>query len=290
MKENFNIFKQIDKDLKPIRNAFKQIEETFKPAQDFSRLINERLKPFGDFLNQMDQLLKPIRDASRQIEQNLKPVTDLISVVGLELLKNEKNKESCLKTGWLPYYAIPLHYFEECQDNYQMLDVCISGYFKENWNQIRQDIERRISNSNIEKETKDTLNEMFIAHECGLYRSVIRVIFPEIERIIRARIFNDQGYMSSKKMVEKWIDTHELNDLLKKRYHLALLDKLMNHIYKGVTDSERQNFEVNFCPNRHAAMHGLVIYSTFKHSMNMIIMTDYIFQILPKNSTPLEEI
>ena len=33
-------------------------------------------------------------------------------------------------------------------------------------------------------------------------------------------------------------------------------------------------------PNRHASIHGLVSYSTFKHSMNMIIMADYIFQIL----------
>ena len=28
-------------------------------------------------------------------------------------------------------------------------------------------------------------------------------------------------------------------------------------------------------------MHGLVPYSTHKHSMNILILTDYVFQILP---------
>ena len=34
-------------------------------------------------------------------------------------------------------------------------------------------------------------------------------------------------------------------------------------------------------------MHGLVSYSTHKHSMNMLILTDYIFQILPQQNGSL---
>ena len=37
----------------------------------------------------------------------------------------------------------------------------------------------------------------------------------------------------------------------------------------------------DFLPNRHAAVHGLVAYSEHKHSMNMLVMTDCIFQMLP---------
>lgn len=33
-------------------------------------------------------------------------------------------------------------------------------------------------------------------------------------------------------------------------------------------------------PNRHAAMHGLVVYSTPQNSLNMIFVADYIFQII----------
>ena len=34
-------------------------------------------------------------------------------------------------------------------------------------------------------------------------------------------------------------------------------------------------------PNRHAAMHGLVPYPTHKHSLNMLILADYVFRVLP---------
>ena len=115
---------------------------------------------------------------------------------------------------------------------------------------------------------------MLEAHEAGLYRCVVRVIFPEIERILQ------KGRFSYKEMVEGWVNTHDdLSDLLKEKWHSALLGMLINHVYKNVPDSELQNFRENHCPNRHAALHGLVIYSTFKHSMNMIIITNYILQI-----------
>ncbi|MCY4138623.1 MAG: hypothetical protein OXF56_10200 [Rhodobacteraceae bacterium] len=31
-------------------------------------------------------------------------------------------------------------------------------------------------------------------------------------------------------------------------------------------------------PNRHAAVHGLVVYSSMQNSLNAIFMADYIFQ------------
>ena len=63
-------------------------------------------------------------------------------------------------------------------------------------------------------------------------------------------------------------------------YGWMLFDLLIHHLYESVNDSNRAKYEGDDVPNRHASIHGLVSYSTFKHSMNMIIMADYIFQVL----------
>ena len=65
-----------------------------------------------------------------------------------------------------------------------------------------------------------------------------------------------------------------------------MLQRLRTHAYERViTADELARFERDPVPNRHAAMHGRVAYSTRKHSMNMLILTDYVFRILP----PLED-
>jgi hypothetical protein len=33
-------------------------------------------------------------------------------------------------------------------------------------------------------------------------------------------------------------------------------------------------------PNRHAALHGLLPYAAQKHSMNMLIVADFLFQVI----------
>jgi len=38
--------------------------------------------------------------------------------------------------------------------------------------------------------------------------------------------------------------------------------------------------EADPVPNRHAALHGIIVYRSFKNSLNAIFMTDYIFQVV----------
>ena len=45
-------------------------------------------------------------------------------------------------------------------------------------------------------------------------------------------------------------------------------------------DTERKCFEQDPIPNRHAALHGLVIYSSMQNSLNSIFMTEFIFQVI----------
>ena len=54
-----------------------------------------------------------------------------------------------------------------------------------------------------------------------------------------------------------------------------------NHLYEQVkNEADRTELAANSIPNRHAAIHGLVPYSTEKSSLNSIFLTDFVFHII----------
>ena len=246
-----------------------------------------------------------------------------------------------------------MDYVEHYEGDYIHLERKISEYYLTQWSSIRADIESRFGDYHIDDEAKDTFREALSAHEHKNYRCFCRVLFPEIERMIRLNLFNDAGRVRTSEMLRKLTDERPLEDFISQEaFGLVLFGRLVKHLYEGdyiekypaarsagggggivrtstgssthwaassrvmsgllvvcengsdapvtchrgcgnfrynplyeqVNDEERGKFEQNFVPNRHTAMHGLASYSTHKHSMNMIIMADYIFQILPPPS------
>lgn len=173
--------------------------------------------------------------------------------------------------GWLPYHTVPFQIVDECGDDLDLLDSRFSEYYRTRWSEIRDDMESRLEDYHIDDEAMETFREALVAHEAGLYRCVCRVLFPEIERTIGA------GFRS-KRLIEKLTGTGDLADYaFRELFGYVLFGRLVKHVYESGT---RESLERDPVPNRHAAMHGLVSYSTHKHSMNMLILTDYIFQIL----------
>ena len=189
-------------------------------------------------------------------------------------------------TGWLPYHTLSIDYVEECGDDVALLDDRLTIFYKNNWQGIRQDIETRLDRYHISEDTKATFLEALSAHGAGHYRCVCRVLFPDIDREFRIHLFDDNARsISSKKMLEKLTSRGELGNFLpREAYGWILFDRLVHHLFEPVDDRNRTQYEKDYVPNRHASTHGLVPYATLKHSMNMLIMADYIFQILTLTS------
>ena len=62
----------------------------------------------------------------------------------------------------------------------------------------------------------------------------------------------------------------------------AQFERMADHLYKTVCTTENVAELVNdSVPNRHAALHGLVSYRTMKSSLNALIMTEFMFRIIP---------
>ena len=76
------------------------------------------------------------------------------------------------------------------------------------------------------------------------------------------------------------IDSKNLDDFARDNtYDLRLFGCLINVLYKN--GSKLKDFQGENFPNRHAALHGWLPYSTREVSLNTIIFTDYILRLVP---------
>lgn len=233
-------------------------------------------------LNRMMEPLQPFMQSMTRVYQAIEPFLKTLAPHIEHFVRYSKFIDSVHPTGWLPYHTVSI----DCVDDYggdsSLLEAHLTNFYETNWEDIRQYIEKRLDHYHITEETKETFREALAAHGIGHYRCVCRVLFPEIDREFRRHFFEDAaGSISSKKMLEKLTNQGSLKNFLpREAYGWILFKRLIHHLYEPVNDSNRGKYEDDCVPNRHASTHGLVQYSTFKHSMNMIIMADYIFQIL----------
>ena len=135
--------------------------------------------------------------------------------------------------------------------------------------------------------------------DAGLCRCVCRVLFPEIERVLRKEIFNGKvGQIGSNEMVKQLVegDGASLESfIVGGLYELTLFDRLTRTLAKGidgevastafvlyqsVDQDSLERVKADPVPNRHAAMHGLVVYSSQLNSLNSIFMTEYVFAVV----------
>ena len=118
-------------------------------------------------------------------------------------------------TGWLPYHTVAIDCVEECGDDVALLEARLLSFYKDNWEDIRQDIAIRLDQYHISEETRSTFREALSAHGIGHYRCVCCVIFPVIDREFRVHFFEDNaGSISSKKMLEQLTNRGELRNFL----------------------------------------------------------------------------
>ncbi len=224
--------------------------------------------------------------------QELTKFSTIVEPYAKAWIRYNKIADTFRETGWLPYHSAPFHYVEECGQDIQLLENRLSNYYRTHWGDIRQDIESRLGGYLIDKEAKDAMHEAMNVYEAKFYRSVCRLLFPEMERVFRVRFFDNRtGNISSQRIKEELTQGKTLeNFVMGNPFGLVLFGQIVQHLYERVTEENRKNFEKATIPNRHAAIHGLAIYSSMKQALNMIFMTDYVFQIVSLgggNTTPI---
>ncbi len=271
---------------------------TTLPSDAVKEMMNKHLLGILGISESMKRSSELMSGVSRSIEAALRPLLESISHLAPVFRAYKKYQtfvESVNETGWLPYYSVPIHYVEECDGNIDLLENRLSNYYTTHWDEIRRNIESRLGSYHVSEETRETFREALSVHESKNYRCVSAPLFSTIDRefysltdqnpskiLYESAPFDTLKNLTSREIIKELTGHWPQGDSGSiQAYFWVLLDRLVNHLYKTVNDENRKEYEQDFTPNRHAVVHGLVPYSTHKHSMNMIIMADFIFQILP---------
>ena len=224
-------------------------------------------------LTDLIQRLVPLMKGLISAAEKLYPM-----ILAVELY--DRVMTTCETTGWLPYRTVPFaRYYKECGGDIGVFTNCVSDYYESHEQEILQHIESQLSLYIVDNESKATLREALGAHEHGYFRLVCRGLAPDIEKVIRENWLGiEKIRVLKEKEIEKAFDSKDLEDVLPDNlFNLALFGRLLEHYFKFVKD--RADVKHEKLPNRHAALHGWVAYSSRQNSLNTIIFADYIFRL-----------
>ena len=235
-------------------------------------------------LDLISQNLVPVLTRINQVVREHEPVLRKIGRVLLDVALWNKCSELLKSAGWLPHRTMPYRAIGELGGDTERTTELVLRYYRENWQDIREYLESELSNCDINKESMATFVEALDAHENGLYRGVCRVLLPEIERLVRVELESNKiGTLRVNEILVDFVDDSDMSFgdmMLGDMYNVDLFKRFVSHVYEHVDAANRQDFADDPVPNRHAAVHGLVIYSTEQNSLNTIFMADYIFRLV----------
>lgn len=257
------------------------LESLFEELKPHIEELKPHIEKLSEYLRENEEELAPpfkalkaaMPDLARMLGSYLAPMAKQAELVGI-----------LGETGWLPFGHAPYHCMEQHGDDAERVDACMSLYYREHWREIRTSLEENLKAYHVDDEARAAFGEALSAHEVGLYRCVCRLLFPEIERMLRSRIPDhiSPDRTGSKQLIEILIGTEFSEKISEGRFFgFLFLGRLCRHLYERVDRNNIADVRKDSLPNRHAAVHGLVAYPEHKHSMNMLVMTDYVFQMLP---------
>ena len=246
----------------------------------FPLLDTRQMFPALDAFHEFNKhLVDTLAGIQAGIQAQFRSLTPMLE----KFAKHEGHCKRLEEAGWLPHPASPWHLLDDealCGD---ALNEAIEAHYQENWPSVRASIEAAISGYSIDNEAKATFGEALAAHEAGLYRCVARTLFPEIERVSRAEIHGGaMDKIASQPKLQEAISNLCPSDIARDGISgMRLYNKLIDHLYVSMPTPERvEAIAAEPVPNRHAAVHGYVAYNTLRHSMNALIIAEYLFHAI----------
>ena len=185
-----------------------------------------------------------------------------------------------VKTGWVVHRTLPRSLLEEAsEDN---LDEAIMTHYQERWDEVRSEIEGATSRYLVDRDSKETMKQALKAHELYLYRLVPRAMMAEIERAARVQLREELvGSPNIKETILSRVDDLPISSFYDLTSGMIQYEALERHLYERIgNENHRSQFADNPIPNRHAAVHGLVPFSSEKTSLNSIFLADFVFHLI----------
>ncbi len=193
------------------------------------------------FLDEVNRSFKPLFSRVQSVLEAARPIA---SEIIQQLDELDLSTEVLSRAGWLPHYTTPFGEITVDMGTEAVRNKILE-YYAVNWGAVRSEIETRLANYNIDDEAKETLREALYAHEAKLYRCVVRVLFPEVERALRTMLLDDiTKRIGYKELVEKLNEGKAIDDfILQGLYDLHLFNHLTRALEEeGESESDDMVF------------------------------------------------
>ena len=266
------------------------VEEFGKAVTPYVEAVTPYVEAVTPYLEQFDKAVTTFVEA---VTPHVEPVLRDLHAMA----EKQRISDLMVEAGWLYHQTTPLGLFADPEVGAKEVCDKLNEYYEENWISLRVAIESQFNDYDVDDEAKATVREAIDAHGYGLYRSVSRLLFPEIERVVQTEIFKrTTGRVSYKTFIEDLVSDKSFSDLLPGGwYDLDYLSHLMMSLegssesvledrifglFRHVNESDLPRLERDPVPNRHAAMHGYVSYSSPQNSLNTIFVADYVFRLV----------
>lgn len=279
-------------------------EKTRFPLSPDLQAAMRRFIELGDLTS---QLAKVIQEASVRLPKiDLSHLqfgaTSWFDEIG-KRFKNNAKAQKLLDAGWVPYAGMPIDQFDS-NDPEEDASNFASSLLDGHWDEVRQALLLTVEQSGADDEAIATYVEGLSAFETGHYRSVVRLLFPEIERVARETIYGGsrKDWSFADNAEKRGLNTglSGLRDALTKHlpaglathadFGFALTEKMDAHLYRyvGSDDDSLTVCRADPVPNRHASQHGYVIYASRQNAFNALSMSAFMFDVVMRVSRYLE--
>jgi hypothetical protein len=247
------------------------------------------------FIEQQQQIAQTLQATIDAFRPNFQAVGQGLNDFIKSVAAVERKTRLLREAGFLPHVTMPEELLDDCVDDADDLSVLIEKHYRDNWQQIEDALAARVGSYLIDDEAKETFREALTLHRMGHFRSVVRLLFPEIGRVAGSDGTLGEFVVANGWQKRPYIVLQELAGELPLSAITSggyggfiLFQRLCDHLYINADPGRMERDPV---PNRNAALHGLVVYRSFKNSLNTLIITDFVFQVVDvvKRSAAAEE-
>lgn len=168
-----------------------------------------------------------------EVKRALEPAAKTFVLILEGLSELQRQSKLIDKAGFVPHPTMPQKLIRQSSGDPKRLSELLVRYYEENWPEVRDAMMERVNGYQIDKEAKDAFREALIAHENRLYRSVVRHLFPEIERVARNELYKGAlGRIRTQRGFEQLVNKLAFADLDPSGFFgLTQLNRLREHLY-----------------------------------------------------------
>jgi hypothetical protein len=197
--------------------------------------------------------------------------------------EQERQCERLERAGWLPHKSSPFDMLKSNVVDDAGIDAAVGEYYASHWPDVSATLRSEIDECALDDEAKECFAEALAAHDAGLYRCPPRLLFPEIERVARTELHGGEleRITSQDTLVQAIGGLTPAEMASTGMTGLRFYKKLTEHLYRHLKDADRvAAAKADPVPNRHAAVHGLISYTSAKSSLNALLVADYLLQAI----------